>query len=319
MEKNMEKAWKDTIYRQRSELARSLHAPLAQLAGQCSTAWGERPQINEVLLGNFDSIPYCTHLYALDAEGIQRSDNVGRGGVVPGYFGRDRSDRPYMREAVPPWGFLLSDAYISQIGRRPSLTALHRVASDADPVGYVGADFDLRDLPVTSEVYEEPRHWRQIKGDPAIRGTVFLQSREESPMDRDIDQALSILEELMTGRGVFQVVIHFSSSRATAWFVDDPYRYRIIDHEALADTDICLTCPQQTYPKLAAIPRNMIGPILQGMRELRLTDQTIYLRSASLNIINGMVSLTFSCDGSHYMSHEEFLNREGAFRHAIGV
>ena len=58
--------------------------------------------------------------------------------------------------------------------------------------------------------------------------------------------------------------------------------------------------------------------MLDAMRELRLADQTIYLRSASINIFNGMVSLTFSCDGTHYMSCDEFLNRQGNFWSAIG-
>ena len=38
-----------------------------------------------------------------------------------------------------------------------------------------------------------------------------------------------------------------------------------------------------------------------------------YLRTASINIFNGMVSLTFSCDGSHYMRYDEFLAKGAAF------
>jgi hypothetical protein len=49
------------------------------------------------------------------------------------------------------------------------------------------------------------------------------------------------------------------------------------------------------------------------MRELRLADEVIYLRSASINIFNGMISLTFSCDGSHYMRYDEFLEKNMAF------
>jgi len=54
-----------------------------------------------------------------------------------------------------------------------------------------------------------------MKGDPVIRGQLFQQCRVESPMDRNIDQSLSILGELLTDRGVFQCQIHFSSSQAT--------------------------------------------------------------------------------------------------------
>ena len=48
-------------------------------------------------------------------------------------------------------------------------------------------------------------------------------------------------------------------------------------------------------------------------KSLRYIDDTIYLRSGSLNIINGMVGLTFSCDGSHYLAVEEFLDRDLQF------
>ena len=44
----------------------------------------------------------------MDANGIQISDNVAIGGLLPEHFGRDRSGRPYMRESVPDWGLLLS-------------------------------------------------------------------------------------------------------------------------------------------------------------------------------------------------------------------
>jgi len=309
----MADTWKETIYRQRAELAKLLHEPLARLAARCVPVWSDRKALNGVLRAGFADIPYATFLYVLDTRGVQLCDNVSCDGLLPEHFGRDRSQRPYMREVVPVWGFLLSDAYISLVARRPSLTALHVIRSEAGMLGYLGADFDLRDLPVTAALYEEPHNWRQIKGDPSIRSTVFQQTRSESPMDRNIEQAMSILEELFTERGVFQAVIHFSSSRATVWVIDDPYRYRMLDHEALADPDICLAYPQRGYPAEALIPPSRIGPILDGMRLLRLADETIYLRSASINLFNGLISLTFSCDGSHYMRYDEFLEKDTSF------
>jgi hypothetical protein len=218
-----------------------------------------------------------------------------------------------MREAVPVWGFLLSDAYISLNERRPSLTALQVVHRDSETLGYLGADFDLRNLPATSELYEEPGYWRQVKGDPAIRSAVFQQCRVESLMDGNLEQSLSILEELLTERGVFQCQINFSSSQAMIWTADDSFRYRILDCEALNDPDICLIYPPCPYPPDAAIPRSDISRILSTMRALRLTDPTFYLRMASINIFNGMVSVTFSCDGSHYMPHVEFLMKGSSF------
>jgi hypothetical protein len=309
----MELSWKDSIYRQREELARMLREPLALLANQSVTAWGDRDRLNAMLLDGFSGIPYCSDLYVVGTDGVQISDNVGKAGIMPGHYHRNRAERPYMKEAMPAWGFLLSDAYISLSALRPSLTALQVVVSDTGTQGYIGADFDLRSLPVTSVLYREPRKWRQVKGDPAIRGTLFQQTRTESPLDRNIQQALSILEELLTERGIFQCQIHFSSSQAIIWTIDDPLRYRILDHEVLNDADICLVYPSRPYPADAVIPHTDIARILNAMRALRLVDTTIYLRTASINIFNGTVSLTFSCDGSHYMRYDEFLAKGAAF------
>ena len=312
-------SWKDCIYGQRAELARMLHQPLARLAAQCLGHWGERGRLNAELAANFACIPHCACLYCLDANGVQICENVIGNGIEPDHFGRDRSQRPYMKEPIPSWGFLLSDAYISLTSHRPSLTAL-QIVRDADRVlGYVGADFDLRDLPATAELYKEPESWRQIKGDPAIRGQLFQQCRVESPMDRSLEPALAILEELLTQRDVFQCQIHFSSSQVTLWTVADPYRYRILDHEALSDPDICLAYPRRPYAKDALIPQCAIASILDTLKALRTGDENIYLRVSSINIFNGMVSLTFSCDGSHYMRHDEFLTKNTAFWFGTGA
>jgi hypothetical protein len=309
----MEHVLKEIAHRQRVEVARVLHGPMAVLAHHCEGAWPDREALNGVLLAGFAGIPHCTYLYVVDRRGVQVCDTVAASGPVPGHLGRDRSQRPYMREEVPPWGFLLSDAYVSASSHRPSLTALHVLRRGEELLGHVGADFDLRDLPMTARLYEESGHWRQIRGDPSIRRTVFQQTRVESAMDQNMAQAISILEELFTERGMFQGVVHFSSSQAIVWSVDDPYRYRILEQESLADPDVCLAYPPRRYPPDAVIPRSSIGVLLNNLRELRAADDTFYLRSSSLNLFNGMLSLTFSCDGSHYMRYDEFLQKTTAF------
>jgi len=309
----MKDTWKEAVHNQRIALAQLLSEPLANIARRCEMVWGQREQLDSILSETIATVPHCVFLYALDSSGVQISDNVSKTGLMPEHYGRDRSERPYMREGVPSWGFLLSDAYLSERANRPSLTALQIVSGGDETLGYIGADFDLRDLPVTSEVYEESHDWRQIKGDPAIRGSVFQQHRVDSLMDQSIETACAIIEELITDRGMFQGVIHFSSSRATIWFVDDPFRYRILDAEALSDPDICLLYPACPYPEDALIPAERVCSILRGMSKLRLADETLYLRSSSINIFNGMISLTFSCDGTHYMSWEEFLQKDMSF------
>lgn len=304
----------ESIARQRAALIDLLQDPLQRLAVACCKAWGDRAGLDAVLGRGLKGVPYCKFLYALDTNAIQMSDNVGKEGLVEEDFGRDRSQRPYMREAVPSTGFLLSEAYISLRARRPSMTAVQIVADETGKVlGFIGADFDLRDLPLTRELYEEPRYWRQIKGDPAIRGTVFHQTRTESEMDRHVDTVLGVVEELMVAHGVFHVILHFSSSRAIIWVVNDPFRYRLLDINGLIDPDICLAYPRMPYPADALVPVEQIRAVLDSFRSLRFMDEMLYLRSGTLNVFNGIVGLTFSCDGSHYIPCDEFLRQDSAF------
>ena len=57
---------------------------------------------------------------------------------------------------------------------------------------------------------------------------------------------------------------------------------------------------------------------LNNMRQLRLADETLYLRSASINIFNGIVGLNFSCDGSHYIPFQQFLAKDSDFWEGMG-
>jgi hypothetical protein len=300
----------ESVAKQREVLANLLREPLALAAQACSRAWPSRAGLNAALTHALHSMPACKYLYALDTRAIQLSDNISREGLIETDYGRDRSDRPYMREAVPNQGFLLTQAYISLRAKRPSLTAIQIVRDDdGKALGFLGADFDLRDLPITGKLYDEPTYWRQIKGDPAIRGAVFHQTRSDSLLDLNLDTVLGVMEELMTDRGVFHGKLHFSSSRATIWVLDDPYRYRLLDIDALTDPDTCLIYPRHDYPADAVVPRDKIRPVLDALRALRFMDETFYLRAGSINIFNGMVGLTFSCDGSHYLPWDEFLNK----------
>jgi hypothetical protein len=112
---------------------------------------------------------------------------------------------------------------------------------------------------------------------------------------------------------VFHVKLHFSSSRATLWVMTDPYRYRLHGIDDLVDPNLCMAYPHQPYPADASIPADKVREVLNCFRELRFMDETLYLRSGSLNIFNGMVNLTFSCDGSHYMPWDEFLDKNLGF------
>ena len=303
------KTLQESIAHQRKELLNILQEPLQQLAARCNQVWADRARLDLVLSEGLKTLRYGKSLYALDISGIQISSNVEADGLVAASFGRDRSKRPYMCEVLPVTGTLLSEAYISLVGRRPSLTAVQIVRNPSGAVlGFIGTDFDLRDLPLTHGLYDEPVLWRQLKGDPSIRDTVFHQNRVESVMDQHIETVLGVVEELMVYHGVYHVMLHFSSSRAVIWVMEDPYRYRLLDIDALIDPDICLAYPKTSYPPEAAVPYDRIRSVLDTFRELRFMDEMFYLRSGTLNLFNGIVGLTFSCDGSHYIPYDEFLS-----------
>ncbi|MAT65248.1 MAG: hypothetical protein CMN57_06360 [Gammaproteobacteria bacterium] len=307
----MGEALRAAVVRQRMLLRGLLDAPMARLARDCAAVWPQREALEQLLVQWLDHLPSCKYLYALDAQGHQVTANVSARGLLPEHCGRDRSQRPYLAAALAGERFSLSDAYISRNARRPSLTALQRIAAtDGTLLGFVGADFDLRELPLTREVYEQPGQWLQMKGDPAIRGGLFNQRRIDSPMDQHIDAVLDLVIELVVAHGVFHGKLHFSSSRATLWFIEDPFRYRILDIEDLTDPGIVLTYPTCTYPDEAVIPQERVAEVFHTLRALRFMDETIYLRAGSLNIFNGMVGLNFSCDGSHYMPWQELLEKK---------
>ncbi|MHB8252697.1 MAG: PDC sensor domain-containing protein [Acidiferrobacter sp.] len=304
----------ESIAQQREMLTDALREPLRALAEACSHIWEHRAKVESILTEALPSVPHCKFLYALDGSAVQVSSNISRDGPMEEHFGRDRSNRPYMCDMAPIEGFLLSEAYISLRARRPSLTAIQVVSSTNGAVlGYIGADFALRELPHTRRLYEEPKHWRQIKGDPSIRGTVFHQTRAESVMEKHLDTVMSVVEELMLEHGVYHVMLHLSSSQAIIWLMDDPYRYRLLGMDALMDPDSCMAYPKQPYPSNALVPAQKIRAVLDNFCALRLMDETFYLRSGTLNIFNGVVGLTFSCDGSHYIQYEEFLDMDEKF------
>lgn len=308
---------KQRILRQRTTLHNILLDPMQRAARRCIKGWDEKPALDHLLLESIPKVPYVTYLYALDEAGHQISANASADGLIEDDFGRDRSDRPYMEDLSPTRDMSLSEAYISLRARRPSVTAIQRVYRDNVFVGYLGGDFDLRGLPITKDLYSDPGRWRQLKGDPAIRGGVFQQTRATSRMDERIDEILPTLEELVVESGVFHLKIHFSSSRATIWLLNDPLRYQLLEFEDLIDPDVCLAFPHCPYPDDAVVPYQQVRLIFETFRHLRFADDTIYLRAGSVNIFNGTVGLNFSCDGSHYIPHDQFLARDSEFWEGI--
>ena len=151
--------------------------------------------------------------------------------------------------------------------------------------------------------------WLQIRGDPSIREFLFLQERKLNEFDHHLDEVLARIADLICDYGVFHAKIHFSSGQVTLWLVEDPMRYRVHVKEEFLNLDVIHNYPLAPYTHEAILNQQSIMPILQGFKQLRLKDPQIYLRSGSLNVVNGIVGLNFSCDGSHYMSCNDFLSK----------
>ena len=302
------------VSKQREMLATLLFESMSELAKACAGNMDNRQALEVLLSAEMRKAEYCKYLWVVDKTGRQLTEDATRTGFRQGQIGRDRIARPYLQRALKGDDYYLSEAYISRNRKRPSLTAIKTIyGTDGRASGYLGADFDLRELPHTTEQYEDEKIWRQIKGDPAIRSGLFSQQRVESAMDAQIDDVLALVEELIRHHGVFHAKLHFSSSRATFWLVDNPFVYQILNFDELSNPDICLAYRHQKYFEKAIVKPENIALVFQQFKALRFADETIYLRAASLNIVNGMVGLNFSCDGSHYMNHEEFLEKNMTF------
>ena len=155
-----------------------------------------------------------------------------------------------------------------------------------------------------------PQKWLQVRGDPSVRAFLFAQERVESLFDAHLDQVHRIVKELLTKKGVFHAKVHYSSSQLTLWLTDDPYRYRVyVKEEVLAPGFLAQFRDQSLVHLWPAIDEQEIDVIIGEFTRLRMSDQTIYLRNGSINLINGMIGMNFSCDGAHYIDHKTFFNK----------
>jgi len=301
------------ILSKKDALAGTISEPLAYLAEHCAGVWHEADLLDGALLEGIGDITGCEFLYAWDLEGREISSLVQLGRIDPAWRGRDLSKRPYLKNNLPFKGVMLSSVYHSQFNERECITALQAVRKAQELMGFIAADFSLDKLVGDVSMLEGKPRWQQFKGDPAVRGTLFMQQRIQSRLDERIDSVHETIHALMAEHGIFHCKIHYSSGRCSFWLMEDPYSYRIHGVEEIIDPDIALAYPLRPYPAQARVTPAQILSVLKEFKALRFADETIYLRSASINIINGLLGLTFSCDGSHYMPMEEFLEKKLGF------
>lgn len=153
------------------------------------------------------------------------------------------------------------------------------------------------------------QRWRQIRGDPSIRRFLFRQSRVDNEFDNDLSGVLAKATRLLVERGMFHAKLHFSSGQVTLWSMHEPYNYQVYLKDEFLRSGFEASFPGATYPINAVVPPNRIDDVMAVFKSLRRSDKAVYLRSGSLNIINGIVGLNFSCDGSHYLHYMALLEQ----------
>ena len=159
-----------------------------------------------------------------------------------------------------------------------------------------------------------PQRWLQIKGDPSVRAFLFEQRRIESLSDTSIDRLHEIVSALFLSKGVFHMKIHYSSSQLTCWFARDPFCYEKFVREEVFEDGFLDRLPDADHAgRTSVLEAHDIQRILAEFKRLRLTDETIYLRNAAINLINGMINMSFSCDGTHYIDHHTFFAKLDSF------
>ncbi len=280
---------------------------LAQACDNCLDNEASLDQLNDLLFSYMQNHLYTNLVYVIDSFGVQLSANITKEGVDIEFQGQNLSDRPFFSAIDDSHPIYISDAYISRVTLKPCISVVHTICHDNEIIGMLVFDLDLESLPLPKQDLDLD-NWRQIKGDPEIRSNLFNQSRIESTMDQSLDTVHDISAELLCELGVFHLKLHYASSRATIWSLDNPYNYHVHVLEEVTSPNIFLLYPKKPYPKDAKVSQAQVKEIFEKFKYLRFMDENLYLKTGSLNIMNGTVGLSFSCDGNHYLAADDFLD-----------
>ncbi len=314
-----QRSFSQLIHVRRALLLEFLSPIFTRIAAEALPLWQDRERLGYLLgrqIQPWAELSFGERLFALTPQLEHWSECALQGAErVESETAHFDNLRSYIGRGIPRMtGRLrLTEVYLSPRLHRSCITAIQPLVKDGETLGYLIGDFDLRRLPQEEHVPFPQSTWRQIKGDPAIRKQLFSQRFVPRAMDEYIDDVITILDELIVERGIFRVSLRFPSSRATLWVEEDPYDEHTHVLGEILDPSICLLYPKRPYPERAKVMTDMVRPILERFKELRRADEVVYLRTGTLNIISGLVELNFSCDGSHLMPAEMFLEYDESF------
>jgi len=125
--------------------------------------------------------------------------------------------------------------------------------------------------------------------------------------DNRLDDLVVIVKQLLQEKGVFHIAVHFSSSQLVCWTLDNPYSFRVYTaEEVFSDEFLSVFLPMRSKIH-SCINKNRVKPILESLKGLRENAGGSELRNASIHMLNGYVGLTFACDDTRYINHEDFV------------
>jgi len=306
---------KPPIGEQRRILTSVFEPVMLDLSKHCAHIWSDVDQLDKMLCEQFYTVPHCQLLYALDKFGRQISSNISTDGINQRYRGQDLSRRPYSVSLYPKRHFMLSSVYISHPMGRPCISAVQPVIKEQQFLGFIVADFDINTLPFFSSQSTQLQNnisslWKPQETHRITTTRVF--KPKSSVFDHRLEEVTGILGKLIHERGIFHCMIHYSSAQILLWHMDNPFQYELWDAEHFLN-EALQHYPLSHYTDKAVLAYTQVKKVLNHFRILRLANENIYLRSSSINIVNGLVGVSFSYEDSLYMPVEQFVSKDIRF------
>ena len=180
-----------------------------------------------------------------------------------------------------------------------------------------------------------------IKGDPSLRESAFVRERYESVVDKVLPQLVPNLEDLLLNRCIYSVTINFNSGEISTNSIFDPFNegihtvnklinksyierhFPLVSYDEksafilrlfdfVSSDDLFNGVPNHLkniiskfYADWQSIDKREITRVLSQLGTLR-NIESFYLRNISIGIIQDAIRMQFNCDGTHFVSSEDY-------------
>lgn len=180
-----------------------------------------------------------------------------------------------------------------------------------------------------------------IKGDPSLRESAFTRERYESVVDKLLPELEPNLEDLLLNRCIYRIFINFNSGEVRTSSIFDPYNEEIhTANKLISKAYVERHFPKVGYQEKSAFVNRMfnfvgrdelfdqlspgikkmfneshsnwqpvepeeISRVLRQLCTLR-SIQSFYLRNFSISMIQDAIRMQFNCDGTHFVSAEQY-------------